>query len=427
MALVGAAVLTACEEKTPILTGKRENLREAFAASASDNVSRSIRLPAAAANANWTHRSGTQKYRVPHAALSTSPQLIWSTKIGAGESRRHRISADPVIADGRVYSMDALGDVTAVSTSGALLWSRSMLPAGEKSGDGAGGGLAYGEGKLFVATGYGRLTTLNPTTGQTIWEQKLHATGNGSPTVYGGRVYLVAGDDVAWALDAKTGQVDWQISSSPDVKNVQTSAAPALTDKMAVFAFGSGELQAAFRKGGLRLWDSSVSGERAGRAINTVSDISSDPVVVGNVVYSANHSGRLVALNIDNGKRLWTAEHGALSPVWPAGDSLFLLSERNQLVRVDAQDGSNIWAVDLPLFVKDKPRKQVRMHAHFGPVLAGGQLVVASSDGLIRFFDPANGALTGTVELPGGAASNPVVAGRVLYVVSSKGQLHAFR
>jgi len=33
----------------------------------------------------------------------------------------------------------------------------------------------------------------------------------------------------------------------------------------------------------------------------------------------------------------------------------------------------------------------------------------------------------GSVDLPGGAASHPVVAGRILYVVSADGQLQAFR
>jgi sugar lactone lactonase YvrE len=45
----------------------------------------------------------------------------------------------------------------------------------------------------------------------------------------------------------------------------------------------------------------------------------------------------------------------------------------------------------------------------------------------MRFFDPTNGASLGQVEMPDGATTNPVVAGGTLYVVSSKGQLMAFR
>ena len=71
-------------------------------------------------------------------------------------------------------------------------------------------------------------------------------------------------------------------------------------------------------------------------------------------------------------------------------------------------------------------RRSVR-YAHFGPILAGGRLIVASSDGQMRGFDPVSGAVREVVPLPGGAATHPVVAGGVLYVVSGDGQLMAFR
>ncbi|MGB5868915.1 MAG: PQQ-binding-like beta-propeller repeat protein, partial [Albidovulum sp.] len=82
---------------------------------------------------------------------------------------------------------------------------------------------------------------------------------------------------------------------------------------------------------------------------------------------------------------------------------------------------------DLPFFTKAKDKRRRAIYAHYGPILAGGRLIIASTDGLIRAFDPASGALVGQVELKGGAASAPVVAGGTLYVVSKSGQLLAFR
>jgi outer membrane protein assembly factor BamB len=161
--------------------------------------------------------------------------------------------------------------------------------------------------------------------------------------------------------------------------------------------------------------------------VNTVGDISGDPVVVGDTIYVANHSGRMAAFDAETGQRKWTAGQGALSPVFPAGGSLFLVSETNELLRLDARDGTRIWGYTLPQFVKDKPKQQSAVHAHYGPILAGGQLVVPSSDDVVRFYNPRNGLLTHTVELPDGAATNPVVAGGVLYVVNRKGELYAFR
>ncbi len=140
-----------------------------------------------------------------------------------------------------------------------------------------------------------------------------------------------------------------------------------------------------------------------------------------------NVSGRSVALDRATGERLWTLTDGATGPVWPVGGSIFLLNDLNELIRADAGSGEVIWRVALPRFVSDRPKRQRDIHALYGPILAGGRLIVASSDETLREFDPVSGALLRTIDLPGGAASNPVVAGGVLYVVSAKGQLLAFR
>lgn len=135
-----------------------------------------------------------------------------------------------------------------------------------------------------------------------------------------------------------------------------------------------------------------------------------------------------MALDATSGEQLWFANDGALSAVTVAGGSVFAVSDRNELIRLDAATGARIWGTELPYYVREtnlKKRKDI--HAHFGPVLAGGKLWVASSDDLLRAFDPTDGSLVQTVDLPGGAATSPVVAGNVLYVVNTKGQLLAFR
>ncbi len=420
-----AAVLTACADPEVILVGEREDLIPT--AEIPENQSVAISLPKQSQNASWTHRIGTPKYRTSNAALSPRPAQIWSSSIGKGESRKSRITADPVVGNGRIFTVDAEATVTATSTAGQTLWSRDMTPVNDKPGQASTGGLALGDGILYVTTGFGSIRALDPATGADIWEQKFQAVGSGTPTVYGDLVYVVSGDATGWALEAKTGKVAWQLLSIPDVQNVQSPAAPAVTDRLVIFPYGSGEIQAAFRRGGVARWTTGLSDTRPGRAVNTVGDISGDPVVVGETIYVANHSGRMAALDAETGVRKWTADHGTLSPVFPAGNSLFLVSETNELLRLDARDGTRVWGVKLPQFVQNKPRKQAAVHAHYGPILAGGQLVVASSDDVLRFYSPQNGSLTHTVALPHGAATNPVVAGGVLYVVNRKGELTAFR
>jgi outer membrane protein assembly factor BamB len=196
---------------------------------------------------------------------------------------------------------------------------------------------------------------------------------------------------------------------------------------LAIFAFGSGEVQAVFRRGGLNRWDASVAGKRPGRALGNISDVTAAPVVDNGRVYLGNQSGRIAALDVESGARIWSAREGAVGPLWPVGGSVFAVSDLNELLRLDAADGSKIWGVELPNFTERKPKRQGRIVAHHGPVVAGGRVIIASGDGALRSYDPASGALAGSVEIPGGATTAPVVAGATLYVVSARGQLLAYR
>lgn len=426
--IAGALLLSACSEKEVILPGPREDLRAdegITEAEAPANVA--VALPAQAVNSDWAQAPGSPAFRTDHPALSATPVRIWSAGIGAGDSRRARITANPVIAGGRIFTLDSGAQVMAHGTDGSRLWAQDLLPARESEGQATGGGLAYEGGRLYVSSGFGLMTALDAETGAVIWQQKLESTGSGTPTVAGDLVYLVSGDDTAWGIEKDNGRIRWQLGAAPDVANVLGGAAPALTDQFVVFSFGAGDLQAAFRQGGLRMWNATISGQRRFRASTKVTDITGDPMIVGDSIYVGTHSGRTVRLNAGNGERIWTADEGAMGAVWVAGNSVFLVNDRNELVRLNAEDGALVWKKDLPRFTRNRPKRQVAVYAHYGPVVAGGRVVVASNDGALRFFDPGSGDLVYETEVPGGATTAPVVVNRTLYVVGARGQLHAFR
>lgn len=429
-AALSLGLVAGCGAPQVILPGERLDIRagRADAAAPMVNEVRPVPLPAAIAHADWTHRNGGPAHRITHPVLPGALTLAFLAPIGEGDSRGARITADPVVAGGRIFTLDARANVTATSLAGATLWTRDVTPDSDGRGDASGGGIAVADGRVFVSTGFGRLTALDAATGAELWTQVLQAPGGSAPTIMGDLVYVVARDSRAWAIETGNGRIAWQISGIPSTANFAGGAGAAVTPDIAVFPFPSGEVLAAFPQGGLRRWSSVIAGARPGQAGSVAAtDISGDPVIDGGTVYVGNVSGRVVAMSLANGDRLWTALDGAVSPVWPAGGSLFLINDINQLVRLDAADGSPVWRVDLPVFVEERERRQRTRHAHYGPVLAGGRLIVASSDGVIRQFDPTSGAPLGDIALPGGAASNPVVAGGTLYVVTKRGQLAAFR
>lgn len=426
--------LAACAEREVILEGERFGTRTpleqavpgAETTDAQTDAPRPISLAAPTTLQAWPMRTATTRNVTPHLNLAASPVALWSTNIGQGNTRRNRITADPVSADGRIFTLDSDAQVTAVGTDGSVLWTSDVTPGFERGGGVSGGGLAVFDGMLFVTTGYGEIIAMDPASGEVEWRQRL-AAGLTSPTITDNSLYVVSRDSQAWSINPENGRIRWQLPAAPADAVLSGGAAPALTDRLVIFPFGSGELVATLRLSGVRVWGSTVAGQRRGVAYNSLNDITGDPVIVGNTLYAGNQSGRVVAMEASSGERIWTAQEGAYSPVLPAGDSIFFVSDRNELIRLDAETGERIWGTELPLYQQERERRRRAVFAHYGPLMAGGRLVVASSDGEIRFFDPESGAETGSLPIRGGAAAHPIVVNDTLYVVAANGQLHAYR
>jgi outer membrane protein assembly factor BamB len=83
------------------------------------------------------------------------------------------------------------------------------------------------------------------------------------------------------------------------------------------------------------------------------------------------------------------------------------------------------WITQLPEF--RNPKSKNGPISYTGPILAGGRLIVASTQGALIFVDPDRGAVQGQTELKAGVSLPPVVANNMLYVLDDDGRLHAFR
>ncbi|RMH49662.1 MAG: quinoprotein [Alphaproteobacteria bacterium] len=429
MLMACAVALAACGEREQLLPGERLDPRVAAGVAEAEGAGPAavaFRAPRPVEMTAWTHRNGSAAHRAAHARVDYPLDALWAVTIGQGNDRRHRITADPVSDGTRIFTLDAYATVTAVDTAGHVIWSRDLTPAFERARDGSGGGLAVAGGRLFATTGFGDLVALEAATGAEIWRQRLDAPAT-SPAVAGNIVYAVSRDGHGWALRVRDGRVLWEIPGTPGDAGRAGAAGPAISGRHVIFPFSSGDVMAALRNTGIRVWTTTVAGRRLGVPYAAFTDITADPVVDGGRIYVGNFGGRLAALAAKDGERLWSAGDGVQSPVWPAGGSIFYLTDQNELVRRIAATGAEVWRQRLPLYVRPKVTKRKRVFADYGPVLAGGQLLVATSEGLLRRFDPADGRPIGARPIGAPAASAPIVVRGVVYLLTEDGKLRAFR
>ncbi len=438
---VSAAVLTGCAQKELILDGLREDLRSpdydvndpaavaaataaAEKAGAVENLSRPVSLGRAQNIGAWTHRGYNAKHNLPHAAFTAAPSVIWRAKIGDGNTGRERIVAAPVSDGSRIFTVDSKGLLSATATSGAKVWSVNIRAAGERAGTGS--GLALAGGKLFATTSNGSLVALDPASGKILWRQQVTGGISAAPTASGGKVYITSAASGAYAINAANGRIDWHLPGLPTQYGFAGAAAPAISGGDVVFAMANGSMVGVDARKGTPDWVARLPGDRAGRGKNVLQAFGGEPVVAGGLIFAATQAGRAFAVT-PSGSVRWKADEGAAGMMAVAGGAVFFVNDENKLVRLSARDGKRLWIVDLPRYDTDNTRKQKSVYPAFGPLMAGGQLWVASGDGFLRSYNPADGAVTREVELPSGAAARPIIVGGTLYLVTTKGDLLALR
>ena len=384
-----------------------------------------VLLPAPETNPAWSQPGGNAAKSMGHLALAEAPSRVWSAQIDGG-SNRQRLGAAPVIAENKLFVVDVDATVHAFdATSGAKLWTVALPQTDENRSARFGGGVSYDSGKVYATDGLGDVVAMNAADGAVAWRAKPGGPLRGAPTLANGQVYVLSQDNQLFALNDADGKVAWTQTGSLEAQGVFGVAAPAVSSGTIVAGFSSGELNAYRYENGRTLWQDALSRSSISMSVSSLADIDADPVIADNRVYAVGQGGRMVAVEIGTGQRLWEQNLAGISTPWIAGEWLFVQTDDARVVCLSRANGKVRWIAQLRGFKNEKKKSNVI--TWFGPVLAGGKLWLTNSRGEIVSVSPNDGALGTTIEAGSGFSLPPVVANGVLYVLDQKGRLSAYR
>lgn len=384
-----------------------------------------IILPRPTPNADWAQAGGTANHAMHHILVGENLKRAWRVDIGAGASSDERFVATPVIAGGRVFTMDVETMVTAFDEkTGDVLWEAELTPDYEDDGH-IGGGLAVEGNRVFVASGFGDAIALDAATGQEVWRVQMGGPMRTAPTVRGGRAFFITVDNKLSALAASDGRELWSFQSIEETAAILGGASPAVDGGVVVAPFSSGELVALRVENGRVLWSDSLASIRRTTELATLAHIRGRPVIDRGRVFAISHGGVLVAIDLRNGRRLWEQEVGGLQSPWVAGEYLFVLSDDARLLALSRNEGRIFWINELPRY--EDPEDRTGPIVWTGPVLTSDRLIVAGSHGEALAASPYSGKLLGMVEMPDSVSVPPIVAGGAVFFLSDNADLTAYR
>ena len=430
--MIAVLALGACDSwlgdnKAPPLPGKRISVlsREKMVEPDIGGALAKIVLPPPEENDDWPQAGGYSNHAMHHMVVGDSLQRLWKTDAGAGAGKRRKLLGQPIIADGKIFTVDASSMVSAFdANTGRRLWRTDLTPK-DTSEVYTSGGLAYEDGQVFAATGFAQVVALNARTGKIDWRQNVSGPMRGAPTVHGGRVFAVTVDNQTHALAAEDGSLLWTHAGISETAGLLAGNSPAADGNVVVVPYSSGELFALRVENGSVLWQDSLSTVRRTEIIGALMDIRGRPVIDRGRVYAIGNADMLVCIDLRNGHRLWEKEIGGVESPWIAGDYIFLLSNANEVVALEAKTGRIVWVTELRTW--ENPKEREGRIVWTGPVLASDRLILGSSDGKLVALSPYTGDMLGWEKAPDGVTIAPVIANGKLYFLTDNADLVAFR
>ncbi len=385
-----------------------------------------VRLPEPYVNRSWPQIGGYPNRAMHHLAAADTLAERWRVRIGDGSDDDGHILSPPVVADGRIFAMDSESLISAFdATSGAPLWRSDLVPEEDDEG-GFGGGLAVAQGWLFATTGFGEVLALDAETGEMQWREVIGIPMRAPPVVAGERVFAVTYDNRLWALDARNGAVQWSHAGIAETAGLLGGASPAVDGEIVVAPYSSGELTALRVENGRTVWSDTLAFQSVRvEALAAFNDINGSPVIDQGIVFAIGHGGRLVAIDLRTGGRIWEKDIAGLNTPWVAGDFLFVVTVDGDILCVARRNGRIRWVQSLPRF--EDPEDRADPIFWTGPILIGDRLVVVGSDGAVLAISPYDGRYLGQLNMPNGIRLPPVIADQTLFILTDEADLIALR
>ena len=413
------------KEDAPPLEGERISVLELQKTLEPDNIDlekQGLLAPAPWKNAFWPQAGGYPNHSMQNLDLN-SEQLKrqWSSDIGDGSTDELPLTAQPVLVDGLIFALDTDSRLSAFSAeNGDRVWSTDVSNPDEDDPV-IGGGISYAAGILYITNGFAEVLAVRPPSGEILWRKTTPAPSRAAPTIMDGRLFVPTIDNRLLALNASNGNTLWEYQGISESAGLVGAASPAANRDIVVPVFSSGDIVALRVENGSVAWTDNLSNLRSRGGLASISDIKAMPVIDKGLIFAMSFSGKIAAIEERTGTRIWQREIGGANTPWLAGNHLFVLSSDNQLVALGRENGTIRWVTELEKFDGSDPI------FYAGPLMAGGRLILISTEGKVIEVNPETGDVTTTWDSGQSVNIAPIIAGGTMYVLSENGTLSAYR
>lgn len=297
------------------------------------------------------------------------PKVHWAYKT--------REYSDPVYVDSRddLIVANALGEVTRMRAgNGKVIWRKKLLGL-DKEPMPVHANMVVTKDMVYVGTLNGTVHALKLSDGSSVWQYRAEDAVESTLVFSEGRLLFTDSREILYALDAETGKLLWRYQRpTPEFFTIKGGGVPVVDDGSVFCGFADGTLAALELDTGNLLWTVNLAGNET-----EFTDVDLAVILDGKQLYANSYAGGLYAINPVDGSVKWRAPVTFVSSKLFYQGVLYFTTAQGRVMALDVESKKFLWSFR---FQKDTPVKLSR----FGPYL-----FVSTSDGPLTVIDRASG------------------------------------
>ncbi len=335
---------------------------------------------------------------------------LWSADIGASAVKK-AVKLSPALENNVIYTSDPKGRVSALAAdSGRELWEVSIKQP-------VTGAVAAGNGIVVVATKKGEVFALDQKDGHRLWAASLSSQVLAPAAIGAGVVVVQSVDGKLAGLSAKDGKRLWLYERSEPPLSLHGTAAPVIVDDVVLTGFAGGKIVAIQIREGKLVWELPVAQPHGRNEVERLVDVDVSPLVVHNILFAASYQGKVIAVDMQTGRILWSRDVSTFSGMDVDSSNLYLTDDRGIVVALDQRTGASVWK-----------QEHLRARQLNAPRYMDGLVAVADFEGYIHWLSSDDGHFVARYRIGRSAIQAQALASHdMLYVSSQSGTLAALR
>ena len=326
-------------------------------------------------------------------------RAAWTASVGKSQGFR----LIPVAQEGRVYAIAADGTFSVIDEASGRM--ASTVATKEKFS----GGLGFGNDKLYAGTMKGEVVALD-TAGKVQWKSQVAGEVIAPPAAAHDVAVVRTSDGRIFGLSAADGKRIWVFQRPSPSLLLRTEAGVLAEGRDVVAGYANGKLVALDIDDGKLTWEATVATPRGSTELERIADVAGLPLIDGNNVCAVAFQGKIACFDIQTRNVVWSRELSSSRSLVSDAKNVYVIDDTGAVHALDKKAGASVWTQD-----KLKYRKLT------SPAVANGYVVVGDGFGYVHILSPEDGRIVGRLATDGSAIEGVVPTKDGAVVQTEKG------